>query len=39
MQNQEVKTFHDKQKMRECMTARCALQKVFKGFLHPEVKE
>jgi hypothetical protein len=30
----EIKTFHDKQKLKEFMTTKPALQKILKGILH-----
>jgi hypothetical protein len=34
----EIKTFHDKQKLKECMNGKPALQKIYKGMLPAERK-
>ena len=34
----EIKTFPDKQKLREFMTTRCAQQEMLKGVLQGEMK-
>jgi hypothetical protein len=33
---EEIKTFHDKQKLKESMTIQPVLQKILKGILHTE---
>jgi hypothetical protein len=35
----ELKNFHDKQKLKEFMTTKPALQKILKGILHKEEKD
>jgi hypothetical protein len=35
----EIKSLCDKQKLKECMTTRTALQKILKGILHSEKED